>query len=103
MENFWQIATPIITALILGLGQWRIQVIISKSDKKREQIEDCREQYQIMLLKASNASICLGEATAKALRDGHTNGEVTHALDYAQRIKQEQHDWIQTQGVKKIM
>jgi len=103
MEVFWAAVAPILTALITGLGLWRIQHIISKSDAKRDQLEQCREEYQLMMLKTSNASIALGEATAKALRDGHVNGEVTNALEYAQKVKHEQKEWLQKQSIKNII
>jgi hypothetical protein len=103
MELFFAAIAPTLTALITGLGIWRIQHIISKMDAKRDALEQCREEYQLIMLRTSNASISLGEATAKALRDGHANGEVTKALEYAQAVKHEQKEWLQKQSIKHII
>lgn len=88
---------------IISLGVWRIQSIIQKAEKRREQLEKYREEYQIMHLKCTSAAIKLGKATARALRDGHTNGEVAKALEYAQKVEQEQENWIQEQSIKTVL
>lgn len=88
---------------IMGLGVWKIQSVIKKAEMRREQIEKCREEYQFMHLRCTSASIKLGKATAKALRDGHTNGDVSKALEYAQKVEHEQENWIQEQSIKHVI
>lgn len=48
------------------------------------------------------AAIALGEATATALKNGHANGETEAALQYAQKIKHEQKDFLTEQGIHAI-
>ena len=42
------------------------------------------------------------EATATALKNGHANGETEAALQYAQKIKHEQKDFLTEQGIHAI-
>ena len=41
----------------------------------------------MLVIKAINASLALGEATAIALKNGKTNGETTAALEYSKDVK----------------
>ena len=93
----------ILSPAVVALGLWWIQKTIVKLDQRRAKLDECREQHQVILLKSINASISLGEAAAKALRDGHTNGEVTKALEYSERIKYEQREFYEKQGISKII
>lgn len=93
----------LLPSAIIGLGVWRIQKSILHIDKKRQEAEECREEHQIVLLKSINAAIALGEATAIAIRDQKCNGEVTGALAYAKQVKNEQREFYQKQGIKKII
>lgn len=44
----------------------------------------------------------MGEASAIALKNGHTNGETEAALEYARRVKHEQKDFLTKQGIEAI-
>jgi len=104
MTEIWQFLLLIgIPTGAVGLGFWAVQRKISRSDAIRETREVAREKHQIILIRSVCASIALGEATARALRDGHTNGDVTKALEYAQQIKQEQRQFFEEQGIKNII
>lgn len=70
-------------------------------DKKDEETklqcqkkDAAREKEMNLLIRATRASISLGEATALALKNGHTNGETEAALTYAQDIKHEQDNFL---------
>lgn len=103
MEEFFAYILKILPALITGLGVWRIQVIIGRAENRRKDADECREKLQIILLKSINAAICLGEATATAIKNGKANGEVSDAVKYATQIKHEQRDFLHEQGIKKII
>lgn len=77
-----------------ALGIWFLQQTIKANEKKREEHEKKKERCEILLIQSVSASISLGEACAIALRDGKTNGETKAALAYAQRIKDEQRDFL---------
>ena len=92
---------------------WCIQRKIQTSDKKREleekkrrekeeNREKLREQQELFLVQGVNAAIALGEATAKAVQripDAHCNGDMHAALDYAEKVKHEQRDFLAKQGI----
>ena len=55
---------------------------------------------------SSTASLALGEATARAVQripDAHCNGDMHAALDYAQKVKHEQKDFLNEQALKQIV
>lgn len=56
----------------------------------------------MLLVRSVRAAIALGEATATALKNGHANGETEAALQYAQKIKHEQKDFLTEQGIHAI-
>ena len=93
----------VIPSAVVGLGVWWIQKTIVKLDKRRMELDECREQHQVILLKSINAAICLGEATATAIKNGKANGEVSDAVKYATQVKHEQRDFLHEQGIKKII
>lgn len=89
-----------------GLFVWLLQRWISKREKKREELESKREKLQLQLVRSVNASIALGEATAKAVQripDAHCNGDMHEALDFAERVKMEQREFLTEQGVHALV
>lgn len=85
---------------VTGLCFWAIQKTISKRDEKREELDKARERNETLLIKSVGAAIALGEATAHAIRDGKCNGEMTKALEYAQKVKHEQKDFLTEKAIK---
>ena len=89
-----------------GLFVWLLQRWISKKEKKREELESKREKLQLQLVRSVNASIALSEATAKAVQripDAHCNGDMHDALDFAERIKREQREFLTEQGIHALV
>lgn len=94
-----------IPSAITGLCFWKIQKAIEKKDKKQEAIEQAREKNEYMLIKSVGAAIALGEATARAVQripDAHCNGDMHEALEYAQKVKHEQKDFLTQQSVEHL-
>lgn len=91
-----------IPTAITGLFLWLFQRSITKRDAKRDAADRGRERNQVLLIRSIGASIALGEATAHAIKDGRCNGEMTKALEYAERIKHEQRDFMTEQGAKSL-
>ncbi|NCC17216.1 MAG: serine/threonine protein kinase [Clostridia bacterium] len=104
-------------ALVTSMGIWLIQRSITKRDKvveKREAArseatekrEKEREDMEYNLLTAVNASIALGEATAKAVQripDAHCNGDMTKALEYTTEVKHDLKNFLNRKAVEKIV
>lgn len=91
-----------VPSAVTGLCFWAIQRSITKRDAKREEIDRAREKNELFMIKGIGAAIALGEATARAIRDGKSNGELTAALEYAQKVKHVQNDFLTEQGVKNL-
>lgn len=90
-----------ITAFCFGLLEKKIE----KRQKEQDKKDDARKQNEIIVLKGINAAIALGEATARAVQripDAHCNGDMHQALEYAEKIKHEQKDFLTEQGVEAI-
>ena len=98
-----------LTGLCFFLVERRIirqQAKKDEEDRKRRAEEDNREQLrekqQLLLVQCVSASIALGEATARAVQripDAHCNGDMHRALEYAQKVKNEQKGFLEAQGV----
>lgn len=99
-----------IPTAVTGFFVWLLQRQISKRDKEAEQRarerdeklerqEKTCERNEILLIRGVGAAIALGEATATALKNGHTNGETDAALEYARQVKHEQKDFLTEQGI----
>lgn len=71
--------------------------------KRAEEHDKAREELMIMLVQCSWASIALGEATARALQRGHTNGDTEAALEYAAKTKHELKRFLAKQGVHAVL
>lgn len=98
------VACGLPTALT-GLFVWLLKRHIDKRETEREQQDKRREDFEYMLIKSTTASIALGEATAKAVQripDAHCNGDMHAALEYAQKIKHEQRDFLAKQGIRNL-
>jgi len=91
-----------IPTAITAFCSWMLQRRISKRDKLQDAREAAREKNEVLLIRSTGAAIALGEATAEALKNGHCNGEMETALEYARKVKHEQKDFLTEQGVHAI-
>lgn len=91
-----------IPSAITGLCFWMIQRRLTKRDEELDRRDAARERNEVLLVRSVGAAIALGEATATAMKNGHTNGETEAALEYARKIKHEQKDFLTDQGIKAI-
>ncbi len=85
-----------------GFGFWLLERKMEKREKKREEKEKTRETQEFLMVKSIGAAIALGEASAIALKNGHTNGETEAALEYARKVKHEQKEFLTRQGIEAI-
>lgn len=105
-----------IPSALTGFCFWLIERKIQKRDmedraereqrqKEVDEREAARERSELYIIKSIQASLALGEATAKAVAripDAHCNGDMHSALDYAQKVKHEQKDFLSEQALKNL-
>lgn len=91
-----------IPSAITGFCFWMIERKIEKREKEREKKDEARVDNEFLLLKSVGAAIALGEATAMALKNGKANGETEVALEYARKVKHEQKEFLNRQGLQNI-
>ena len=94
-----------IPSAITGFGFWWIERKMDKRDKLMEEKEKAREKSELYVIKSVQASIALGEATARAVQripDARCNGDMHAVLEYAQKVKHEQKDFLSEQALKHL-
>nr|WP_208728616.1 serine/threonine protein kinase [Coprococcus catus] len=77
----------------------------ARRQKEQDIKEENREKLQYMMLKALDGSLCLSEATAKAVQripDAKCNGDMHKALDYELDAKHDLENFLTRQGVNHI-
>lgn len=106
-----------IPSAITGFCFWLIEHNIQKRadkdkeerierQKKEDEREQIREKNELCIINSVNAAIALGEATARAVQripDAHCNGDMHAALEYAQKVKHEQKNFLNEQALKHIV
>lgn len=91
--------------LSAGIPSAIFACLVRRLEKKIEEKDEAREEHEYLIIKSVNASIALGEATAKAVQripDAHCNGDMHAALDYAVEVKHEQKEFLSKQALKAI-
>lgn len=88
-----------IPTAITAFCSWMLQRRITKREEAQEAREKAREKNEVLIIRSTGAAIALGEATAEALKNGHCNGEMEAALEYARKVKHEQKDFLTEQGI----
>lgn len=114
MTDLFMAAIP---SAITGFCFWYIERRIAqreeaekqeREERKKEidEREERREQFEFNMLQLVNASTALSEATARAVQripEAHCNGDMKAALDYADRVKKEQREFMFKQGIKSVI
>lgn len=72
---------------------------LRKFERRQQKEEENRRKYEMYNVKMSTATVCLCEANAIALQNGHCNGETHKALEYLKEVKREQRDFLVSQGI----
>jgi len=98
--DLWEIIMAIgVPTSFIGFMIWKLQRSIDKREAERCKLELANERNQVLIIKSITITMELAEVTAKALRDGHTNGELEEALKLAGCAKRDQRDFLTAQGV----
>lgn len=88
---------------VFGYFVHRIEKRQDKQDIEQKYREERREKLELLQIKGTLSAMALGEATAKALKNGHTNGETEKALAYEETVKHEIRNYMTEQGIKHIV
>jgi hypothetical protein len=101
--EIWEIILACgVPSAIVGLAIWYIQKIIEKNEKRRDEREKHLESLVLMMLQSTRANSILGKATAEAIRDGHCNGNVTHALEVVDKAAEAEKQFLLEKSIKYI-
>lgn len=94
-----------LTSYMLSRHEKRLEKRDEQREKERAKKEKDMDTHQKLLLETINASLALGEATARAVQripDAKCNGDMHAALEYAQKVKHEQKDFLREQALENL-
>ena len=89
----------LIVGAVVKLCFSRIEKKMDEEKAARERAEHNRRAYELYQVKMLTATAGLCEANAIALQNGKCNGETHKALSRLQEVKQEQRDFLVSQGI----
>lgn len=95
-----------LTTAVVGFIVWIFKRKIDKSTKEQEEHNKNVEKLMIAMFQTSKANNVLSVATAKAVQripDAHCNGDMTAALEEAEKMLKEEKDFLFDQGIKHIL
>ena len=95
---------------LMGFMIWRLQRKIQRKEDAKEKAEIAKQaeherqkrdiqQYQRFMIQTQRTLTKLCVATAIAVRDGHSNGEMSTALEIMEAVAREQRDFLVDQGI----
>lgn len=102
--NVWTILLAIglpsaIVGAVVKLAFSRIEKKMDTEREEREEREEARRKYEIFQIKTLTAVTALSKANAIALKNGKCNGETSAALEYLDKVKHDQRDFLTEQGI----
>ena len=91
-----------IVSLVVGIFSYKINHKFDDDRKARHEQEQARKKFETFQIKGLTATMALCEANATALQNGKCNGETHAALEYMQKVKREQRDFLTSQGIEHL-
>ena len=94
-----------IPSAVVGFAVWWLKRYIDKRDAAAERREKNTENLIILMMKEIRANSVLNEATAKAVQripDAQCNGDMTAALERAEKLRKEEEQFMLDQGIKHV-
>lgn len=91
-----------IPSALFGLLLWFFKKHINERDKRQEEREKNLESLVLMMLQSTRANTILCKATAEAVRDGHCNGNMTHAIEVVDKAAQAEKEFLLDKSIKYI-
>lgn len=92
-----------IPSAIMGIIVWKLKSAMEERQKEQDEKNDSQEKLILLIVKSTRASISLAEATAHAMQRGYTNGDMEKALEYAEKVKNEQKEYLEKKGIHAIL
>ncbi len=87
---------------MMGIPTAITALLVRRLERRQEERDKSQKKKDVLVIKAINASLALGEATAIALKNGKTNGETTAALEYSKDVKHDLKNFLVEQGVEHL-
>lgn len=100
------VAAAGIPSAVFGLFIWWFKRYIDKRAKHDEERESNREKLNVALVQGVFAAISVSEATARAVQripDAHCNGDMTAALNFSRKVKNNLRDFLTSQGIHALI
>ena len=91
-----------IPSALFGLLLWFFKKHINERDRRQEEREKNLESLVLMMLPSTRANTILCKATAEAVRDGHCNGNMTHAIEVVDKAAQAEKEFLLDKSIKYI-
>ena len=87
---------------MMGIPTAITALLVRRLERRQEERDAAQKKKDVLMIKAINASLALGEATAHAIKNGKTNGETTAALEYSKDVKHDLKNFLVEQGVEHL-
>lgn len=91
-----------IPSALFGLLLWFFKKHINERDRRQEEREKNLESLVLMMLQSTRANTILCKATAEAVRDGHCNGNMSHAIEVVDKAAQAEKEFLLDKSIKYI-
>lgn len=91
-----------IPSALFGLILWFFKRSVEERDKRQEQQQKNLESLVLMMLQSTRANTILCKATAEAVRDGHCNGNMTHAIEVVDKAAAAEKEFLIDKSIKYI-
>lgn len=91
-----------IAAAVIGFCVRSIEKKVDEAERTRKEHENARKDFELFEVQTLLATVSLCEANALALQHGKCNGETHAALEYLQKMKHQQKDFLIARGVENI-
>ena len=91
-----------IPSALFGLILWFFKRSINERDKRQEEQQKNLESLVLMMLQSTRANTILCKATAEAVRDGHCNGNMTHAIEIVDKAAAAEKEFLLDKSIKYI-
>lgn len=91
-----------IPSALFGLILWFFKRSVEERDRRQEQQQKNLESLVLMMLQSTRANTILCKATAEAVRDGHCNGNMTHAIEVVDKAALAEKEFLLDKSIKYI-
>lgn len=91
-----------IPSALFGLILWFFKRSVEDRDRRQEQQQKNLESLVLMMLQSTRANTILCKATAEAVRDGHCNGNMTHAIEVVDKAALAEKEFLLDKSIKYI-